>query len=307
MSARRSPRLLTATKSVALLAALALGVAACGSGGTDGAATGQAGGKIKIAASTNVWGSVVAAVGGDKVEVTSIINKPDADPHSYETTPQDALAVQDAKLLLSNGGGYDDFFAKLSDQAKDARKLIAYDIGKTGDENEHVWYSLPTVDKVADQVASQLGELDAGSKQVFADNAKAFKAKVDDVEKKAEQVGTAHPGSQVIATEPVAHYLLDAAKVTDATPKEFSEAIEQETDVPAATIEQVKQLVSGKKVKAVVNNAQTTTPVTEQVIGAAKAAGVPVVDVTETLPAGVTDYIAWMTSELDKLAGALSS
>lgn len=105
----------------------------------------------------------------------------------------------------------------------------------------------------------------------------------------------------------MAHYLLDAAKVTDATPKEFSEAVEQETDVPAATIEQVKQLVSGKKVKAVVNNAQTTTPVTEQVIGAAKAAGVAVVDVTETLPAGVTDYIAWMTSELDKLAGALNS
>lgn len=95
----------------------------------------------------------------------------------------------------------------------------------------------------------------------------------------------------MLATEPVAHYLLETAKVTDATPRAFSEAVEQESDVPAAALAEVNSLVAGKRVKAVVNNAQTVTPVTRQVVDAAKKAGLPVVDVTETLPAGAGDYI----------------
>jgi zinc/manganese transport system substrate-binding protein len=111
----------------------------------------------------------------------------------------------------------------------------------------------------------------------------------------------------VIATEPVAFYLLASAKITDATPPAFSAAVEQQTDIPVTAVSEVKQLIAGKQVKAVVNNAQTTTPVTDQIIAGAKTTGVAVVDVTETLPAGVTDYIGWMSKEVDALAGALNS
>ncbi|GAB3136208.1 zinc ABC transporter substrate-binding protein [Amycolatopsis stemonae] len=295
------------TRSV-LAAASALSVlalAACSGGTSDGG--GQSGGsdKIGVVASTDVWGSVVSAVGGDKVEVKSIIHDPSADPHSYETTADDALAAKDAKLLLSNGGGYDEFFDKLTAQAGDAKKLVAYDIAATGDENEHVWYDLPGVGKVADQVAAQLGELQPAAKQQFTDNATAFKAKVDALEKRLGELGASHPGAKVVVTEPVAHYLLQSAKLTDATPKAFSDAVENDTDVPAGAVNEYKQLIATKQVKALINNAQTVTPLTQDVVGQAKAAGIGVVDVTETLPRGVTDYIGWMTGEVDALAGAL--
>jgi zinc/manganese transport system substrate-binding protein len=241
------------------------------------------------------------------VDVTSIINNPSADPHSYQTTAADGLAAQNAKLLLGNGGGYDNFFTKLAAQAPGARKLVAYDVAATGDPNEHVWYSLPSVEKVADQVATQLGDLQPASKQSFIDNATAFKTKVDGLLNRITQIGAAHPGVKAIVTEPVARYLLEAAKVTDVTPPAFSKAIENQTDVPIATLEQVKQLVSGKQVKMLVNNAQTVTRVTQQVVGDAKAAGVAVVDVTETMPASPADYIGWMSKEVDALAGALNS
>ncbi|WP_370945121.1 metal ABC transporter solute-binding protein, Zn/Mn family [Amycolatopsis sp. cg5] len=300
MTSRRARVIAAAAVSV-----LALATAACSG---DGGASGQpADGKIKALASIDVWGAVVSAVGGDKVAVTSIIHDPSADPHSYETTPADSLAAQQSKLTIGNGGGYDDFFGNLSKQAAgDAKKLTAYEIAATGDENEHVWYSLPTVKKVADQVAAALGEVQPASKQAFADNAAAFKTKVDDLEKKVAGAGAAHPDSKIAATEPVAHYLLETAKVTDATPEEFSKAVEEEQDVPAAAVAEVKALVSDKKVKALVNNVQTVTPTTEQVVAAAKGAGVPVVDVSETLPAGVTDYIAWMSKQVDALVGALN-
>jgi zinc/manganese transport system substrate-binding protein len=295
----------------ALAAASALSVfalAACSGGGTpgsDGGSQSGAGGKIQVVASTDVWGSVAGAVGGDQVEVKAIIHDPSADPHSYETTADDALAAKNAKLLLSNGGGYDEFFDKLTGQAGDAKKLVAYDIAATGDENEHVWYDLPGVGKVADRLAEQLGELQPAAKQQFADNATAFKAKVDALEKRLGELGTTHPGTKVVVTEPVAHYLLKSAKVTDATPKAFSDAVENDTDVPADAVSAYRQLIASKQVKALINNAQTVTPLTQDVVGQAKAAGVGVVDVTETLPAGVTDYIGWMTGEVDELAGAL--
>ena len=302
MSSRRTRSVLAAASALSVFA-----VAACsgGTSGSDGGAQSGGSGKIKVVASTDVWGSVVSAVGGDKVDVKAIIHDPSADPHSYETTADDALAAKGAQLLLSNGGGYDEFFGKLADQAGDAKKLVAYDVAATGDENEHVWYDLPGVDKVADQLATQLGELQPASKQQFADNATAFKAKVDALEKRLEELGATHPGTKVVVTEPVAHYLLKSAKITDATPKAFSDAVENDTDVPADAVSTYQQLIATKQVKALINNAQTVTPLTQDVVGQAKAAGIGVVDVTETLPKGVTDYIGWMTGEVDELAGAL--
>jgi zinc/manganese transport system substrate-binding protein len=108
------------------------------------------------------------------------------------------------------------------------------------------------------------------------------------------------------ATEPVAHYLLEAAGLADATPAEFSEAIEEETDPPVAAVVRTTGLITDKQVVALVNNAQTETAITDSLTDAAKTTGVPVVTVTETLPEGVTDYVEWMTKQLDALAGALS-
>lgn len=296
----RTPR----TLALACVTALALGLTACGGANTSGS---PGTGKIDVVASMDVWGSVVSAVGGDQVSVTSIIHDPSADPHSYETTPADAVATGQAELTLANGGGYDEFFGKLTDQAPNARKLVAVDIARTGDDNEHVWYSFDSVNKVADQVAAQLGQLRPDAAQTFTANANAFKQKVDALTTKAAEIGARHPGAKVLVTEPVPHYLLETAKLTDATPKEFSEAVENETDVPPAALAEVTELISGKEIQAVVNNEQTVTPTTTQVVNGAQKAGVPVVGVTETLPAGAGDYISWMRSQVDALAGAIGS
>lgn len=285
------------------ITALAIGVAGCGSD-NSGASGGS---RIPVVASTDVWGSVLAAVGGDRVQVTSIIHDPSADPHSYETTPADAVAMEKARLTLGNGGGYDDFFAKLADQAPNARDLVAVDIAATGDDNEHVWYSFTAVDKVADQVAAELGEIEPASAPAFAANARALEQKVDALSATAARIGATRPGTKVLVTEPVPHYLLQTAGLTDVTPEAFSSAVENETDVPAAALADVERLISARAVKAVVNNEQTVTPAATQVTGDATKAGVAVIGVTETLPAGVTDYVSWMTSEVDALAGAIDS
>ncbi len=285
------------SRLVPIVVAVAVAAAGCGGGGEA-----ADDGRISVVTSTNVWGSVVAAVGGADVNVTSLINDPSADPHSYADKPEDATRMTAAKLVVYNGGGYDDFFTKLVDAAgADARKIDAFAVsGHPDGENEHVWYDFPTVKKVADKVAEELGAVDAANKDTYAANAKTFAGKIDELATKA----AALPDGDVVATEPVAKYLLDAAGLTDVTPPDFSEAIEEETDPPVVAVADTTDLVTGKKVVALVNNDQTETAVTNQLTDAAKSSGIPVINVSETLPPGVTDYVEWMTNQVGALSGA---
>lgn len=303
----------------ALVGTLAVvSLAACGT-----ATPASDSGKIKVVASTNVWGSVVQAVGGDAVEVKALLDDPSADPHSYESKPADAALVKDAKLVVFNGGGYDDFFAKLitSDATKkveafplrdnhaeptsEAPKSEAPDAdGHDHSVNEHVWYDLHTVQAVAEAAANELGAIAPDKKTTFEKNTADFSAKLEELEKKVNGIGK---GKKVAATEPIAHYLLDETGAEDVTPEAFSKAIEEESDVPAAALAEMNKLVEGKQINVLVENTQTENQVTKQVVEKAKTAGVAVVQVTETLPAGVTGYLDWMSKQVDALAQALKA
>jgi zinc/manganese transport system substrate-binding protein len=287
------------------LAGLALlALAGCG----DGTGAAAADGRISVVASTNVWGSVVRAVGGGDVDVNSLIDDPAADPHAHPDKPEDAAALAGADLVVYNGGGYDDFFTKLIEgTGTGAKQVDAFALsGHGAAANEHVWYDLPTVEKVADRIAADLGAIAPGRKAAFAANAARFGTRIDALAGKAKQLGAAHPGAKVVATEPVAHYLLQAAGLTDATPAQFSEAVEEETDPPVSAVVATNDLITGKRVAMLVDNTQTETVVTDALVESAKRAGIPVVTVTETLPRGVSGYVEWMTAELDAVAGALA-
>lgn len=295
--------------TVALVAALT----GCGSSAPSGAPAtpAPAAPAVRVVASTDVYGSIVKAVGGERVAVTSIIDRPDADPHEYEATPADAAAVNGAALVVVNGGGYDDFATRLVDAAPakptvlDVVDLSGLQAGGGPEFNEHVWYSLPTVGKLADRLAADLGAADPPGAAAYTANAAAFKGRVDGLTGRVAAIKAAHAGAEVAITEPVPLYLVQAAGLTNATPEEFSEAVEEGTDPPAAVLDGTLRLFSARQVKALVANAQTESAATKQVERAATDAGVPVVPVTETLPAGTDDYVAWQGRQIDALAAAL--
>ncbi|EHR53127.1 ABC-type metal ion transport system, periplasmic component/surface adhesin [Saccharomonospora marina XMU15] len=282
------------------LLALVLGLAACGGGSGSTADDGR----ISVVASTNVWGSVVSAVAGEAVQVRSLIDDPSGDPHSYQASAEDAADVQSAQLLVYNGGGYDDFFTQLADRAPDAQRVVAYQVAGSP-ENEHVWYDLPAVARVADDIAARLGELDPEQRQVYENNAKEFSTRLDGLLRQVETIAATHAGAPVVAMEPVADHLIERAELDNVTPPDFSEAVENETDIPVAAQQEITDLVSRGQVRAVINNKQTVSPATDRVIEQARGAGVPVVGVTETLPEGGDGYIAWMSEQVGALSKAL--
>jgi zinc/manganese transport system substrate-binding protein len=82
--------------------------------------------------------------------------------------------------------------------------------------------------------------------------------------------------------------------------------VEEGSDAPAAMVAETLAVFQGPdRVKVLLTNTQTEDAATRQVADAATAGNVPIVQVTETLPAGETDYVSWMTQQIDALAAAL--
>jgi zinc/manganese transport system substrate-binding protein len=297
--------------ALALLAAAVLAACSSASGQDPGSGSGSAAeGPITVVTSTNVWGDIVTQIGGEQVAVTALISDPAADPHSFEPNAQAQLALSKAALVVENGGGYDDFVQTMLQSAKSTPQVItAVDVsGKNdagaGELNEHVWYDLPTADKVASRIAAELTAIEPAKADFFQANLTSFTDRIGGLTGKLDAIKAAHGGTDVAITEPVPLYLTEAAGLVNVTPPEFSSAIEEGTDVPPTVLADMLALFAGKKVAVLVDNEQTSSPETDQVVTAAKDNSIAVVGVTETLPAG-QDYLSWMDANITALAGAL--
>lgn len=303
------PRRTVLFMAAALTATMTL--AACGDGG--GAPEASPDGRIAVVTSTNVYGQIAQAVGGNHVTVHAIISQAGADPHGYEANAQDKLAVSKAQIGIENGGGYDDFFAQLTKgqlepaQIINVSELSGLDAG--ADFNEHVWYSLPTMASLADDLARRFSAAAPAEAASFAAQAATFKESLQQLQGKLEKIKNAHLGAAVAMTEPVPQYLLEQAGLVNKTPEKFTEAVENGADAPATVLTAMLSLVTSGEIALLANNRQTESSQTIEVTQAAQAAGLPVVDFSETLPED-TSYVEWMAanvSALEQVLGALAS
>lgn len=324
----------TTTLAVAVAAASVLVLTGCAGGGTP-----AHDGRVKVVASTNVYGQIAEAVGGDAVDVTSVIDSAAQDPHSYEASARDQLTVSRADLVIENGGGYDAFIdGLLHATGTDAKVLTAvefshdwpagsahddsaHDDSAAADEphassdehghdhvegfNEHVWYDLSAMSDLAQGIASELGALRPDDADTFAANAASFVASLDTLTGELTALDAAHGGAHIFVTEPVPLYLTEAAGLENVTPEAFSQAVEEGQDVPPATLLDALHLLRAGEVRAVIVNSQTGGVETDAVIEAAGHADIPVLEFSEVLPDGLT-YTAWMQQNIDSLTKALT-
>ncbi|WP_051047856.1 metal ABC transporter solute-binding protein, Zn/Mn family [Rhodococcus sp. AW25M09] len=322
------------TSILGLTCAAALTLSACSS--TDTASTESApatpvDGPITIVASTNVWGSVAEAVAGNLATVTSVISDPSADPHSYEASPTDAASIAEASLVVYNGGGYDQFIEDIlgsvgtdvpsvdaftllddshdhdSEPTSDATSEPSTEDGHAhGEVNEHVWYNAEVAAHTAEEIADKLGQLDPDNAAQYTANAETFHEQVHEITDVTAKIAADFPGAPVAQTEPIAHYLIEESDLDDRTPEDFKNSIEEGNDPSPASIAATRDLFTSKSVRALVYNIQTEDAVTQDIRSTSEAAGIPVVEVTETLPAGMT-YIEWQTKAATDLQAALTT
>ena len=274
-----------------------------------GVAPVNSGPAIAVLGTENFYADLLVQIGGPRVTASSILNDPSADPHEYEASPAAAKLVADAKLVIVNGIGYDDFMEKLLGASTKPDRVVinVQDIlGVKDDVNVHVWYDPATMPKVADAATAALAKLDPQNAAYFADQKAKYLAALKPVGDRIAALKAKYAGVPIAFTENVAGYLTDAIGLKVLTPPSFMEAIESGTDPAPADVAAERDLITGHTVRALLYNSQVTSPLTEQIRDLAVTNKVPVVPVAETIPPSLKTFQEWQLAQLDDLEKALA-
>jgi zinc/manganese transport system substrate-binding protein len=289
----------------ATVLALAIGQAAAYA---QTASTAASGGKIPVVAAENFYGDVVRQLGGDQVDVTSILSNPDQDPHLFEASPKTARALQHASLVVYNGADYDPWMSKLLAASKNAKRtviVVADLVGKKSGDNPHLWYAPSTMPAVARAVSAALVAADPAHKNAYDANLAKFLDSLRPIDAKVAALHARYAGVPVTATEPVFGYMSDAIGL-DMRNLRFQLATMNDTEASASDIAAFERDLREKRVRVLIYNSQATEALTRRMLKLAQQSQVPAMSVTETEPAG-KNYQQWMLAQLDALGAALAA
>jgi zinc/manganese transport system substrate-binding protein len=292
------------------VAAVVAGVALAAAGCRGGTAAGSVGSTSVINAigAENEYANVLSQLGGKYVHVTSILENPNTDPHTFEASPQVAQEVSAAQLIVQNGVGYDHWMASIeSASPSPQRKIIVVQrvLGlPDSTPNPHLWYDPKTMPAVAKAIETQLAALEPSHAAYFRANLARFDSSLSPWLTAIAQFKAKYPGTAAATTEPVADYLLAAMGIRNLTPFRFQADVMNGIDPAPEDIALETAFLSNHQVKVFCYNQQVTSALTVSIRQTASNDGVPVVGVYETMPTGY-DYQRWMLAEVHAIQRAV--
>jgi len=267
-------------------------------------------GKLQVVVAESFWGSIATQLGGDHVEVTSLITSPDTDPHDYEPTPQDGRAIASAQYVVFNGLGYDTWASKAVDANPSSGRRVL-EIGKLlglreGD-NPHRWYFPADVERVITQITADYKAIDPANASYYDQQHDAFESTgLRQYKDLLADITRKYEGTPVGASESIFTGLAQATGLNLVTPPSFLVAISEGTDPTARDKATADEQITGKQIEVFVFNSQNATPDVQTLVGAARANGIPVTTITETPPENVS-FQDWQSRQLQQLADALAT
>jgi zinc/manganese transport system substrate-binding protein len=288
---------------------VAVCVLAAGCGGATSSSASSSPGMIRVTAAENFWGSIAAQLGGQKVAVTSIIVNPNTDPHSYEPTASDGVAIARAQLAIVNGIGYDKWASNLL-AANPSSSRVALDVGallglREGD-NPHQWYSPASVQRVIDAIVAGYKRLDPRDASYFDRARSAFETvALAEYRRLGDEIRTRYAGVPVGYSESIFQPLGQSLGLKLLTPYSFAKAIAEGTDVSAADKQTVDAQAQTHAIKVWIYNSQNATPDVQRVNQLASAAHIPITTITETLSPASASFEQWQDAQLTSLIFAL--
>lgn len=297
----------TATAFMTALA-IAVALAACRAPGSTAAPPASVG--IKVVTTTTVFADIVRNIGGDRVAVSSIIPA-GVGPEDFEPKPDDAKLLSDAKLVVSNGVGLDDFLDDLlaSGSGGSTPRLVLGEgiptVTEDGEANPHFWLDPSLVKEYyVPKVAAKLAEIDPAGKATFDANAAAYggaldtldaelKAKVEQIPEANRKLVTFHDAFPYFAR----HFGFEFVGVILQNPGQEPTAAEL-----AALVDQVK----AAGVKAVFSEAQFSPKLAETLAREAGITEVVTTLYTDSLgPSPADNYLGLMHWDIDQIVAAL--
>jgi zinc/manganese transport system substrate-binding protein len=271
---------------------------------------GDGSGKLQVVAAENMWGSIAAQLGGDRVEVKSVISSPDIDPHSYEPTARDERAIASSDFVVFNGLGYDEWAAQAVEANADPHRQVL-DIGDllhldTGDD-PHRWYHPDDVTTVIAAITAAYTKLDPAGAADYARLRTEFESTgLTEYHALLADIEHRFAGTPVGATESAFTGIAEATGLDLITPPGFLAAISESEDPTAGDKSTVDEQITGGLIEVLVVNRQNATPDVQALEAAARAHGVEVSDITETLAPPSASFQDWQSAQLRDLRDALA-
>ncbi len=265
--------------------------------------------QIHVVAAENFWGSIAAQLGGNRVQVTSVISNPATDPHDYEPTALDARTFAGAQLVIVNGIGYDPWAPELiaANPVQGRAVLTVGDVvGIKAGGNPHRWYSPANVEQVASAMARDYAKLDPKDAAYFRAQRARFETKgLAEYTSLIATIRHRYHGVAVGASESIFAPLAQALGLRLVTPPSFLKAISEGTEPTAADKTTIDRQIAKREIKVWVFNSQNSTPDVARLTDAARKTRIPVVAITETLSPATATFQQWQVSQLEALAAAL--
>ena len=180
---------------------------------------------INAVGAENEYGNIISQLGGKYVSVTSIIDSPNTDPHSYQASTKDAITLGKASLIVQNGLGYDNFMNQL-EQGGNTSKQIVIDVAKTlgypvNTVNPHLWYDPNAMLNLAKVITKDLETLMPEQTSYFEQNLATFTDSINSINTLLISLQENYSNAKVAVTEPVANYLLQMRVLTSLPPGDF--------------------------------------------------------------------------------------
>lgn len=280
-------------------------VTACGT--SEGGSADTTGGEgIAVVASINQWGSVARELGGDLVDVTTIMSNTGVEAHDYEPTTQDVGRFASAQVAVVNGADYDSWAVKAAESTQATLVDAAEAAGKTSGDNPHVWFSADARSATADAITAAYVEADPENQATFERLNEAWHEREAALESAIETAAAETGGLNYAATESVAAYLADDLELNDATPTGYAQATANESEPTPSDLKEFIDAFAGGDIAMLVVNTQESNATTDQIVQSAEQADVPTVEITEQMPAEYDDLIAWLEALVQQFSAAVA-
>jgi zinc/manganese transport system substrate-binding protein len=208
---------------------------------------------VRVVASFSILGDFVKNVGGDRVDVTTLVG-PDSDVHVYVPPPADARKIAGAKLIVINGLGLEGWLPRLLQLSSEKTPIVTATNGvaplRLGSEADpHAWQSVANAKKYAANIRDGLIAVSPADAELFVKNADAYLAKLDALDSEVRKAVAQIPQGKrkVISTHDAFGYFASAYGVQFIAPL----GVSTETEASAKDIARIIEQIRAEKIPAV--------------------------------------------------------
>jgi zinc/manganese transport system substrate-binding protein len=202
---------------------------------------------LKVVVSFSILGDLVRNVGGNSIEVTTLVGH-DSDAHVYSPTPADAKKIADAKLIIVNGLGFEGWLPRLVQSSGGKAKIVTATDGIAplrlgNDADPHAWQSVGNAKVYVGNIRTALSAADPANAEQYRANADAYMAKLDALDREVRDAVAKLPPARrkVISTHNAFGYFAAAYGIEFIAPLGVSTESEPSARDIAKIITQVKQ------------------------------------------------------------------